>query len=96
MRFINIRVRGDLQFSLGRYKIWDLVAITNNISKYFVWKMKELGIYDIEPINKNLTWHNIRFGDRRITKLLDRILVSYYFIEDLIRIRHWIGLGGDF
>lgn len=50
---------------------------------------------DVEPIKFVHTWKNMRIGDVRDEKMLDRILVSKSIMDDPKRIRSCVEVGGE-
>jgi hypothetical protein len=46
-------------------------------------------------MNKTPTWINKRVGDDRVSNILDRFLFYEGVLNDYIRVRNWVGLGGD-
>jgi hypothetical protein len=58
----------DLNFSLKRSKIWDAIANIDVLSKYFVRKLDDLCLYDVELVKINHTCRNMHTRDGRIAK----------------------------
>jgi hypothetical protein len=54
------------------------------LSSYFIRKMEEVGLLDIEPTKLTPTWRNKRTGEARISKRLDRFLISEGFLDEVI------------
>jgi len=54
----------------------------------------EKHLLDIEPISLKPTWRNLRCGEGRVSKRLDRFLVSEQLVEGPYMIRQWVGSGG--
>jgi hypothetical protein len=86
---------GDLNFSIGEAEIWGPHAHRDNLSDYFIRKLEENKFFDIIPHRLNPTWRNMRSGDQRIAKILDRFLVNEGILNTTDNIRQWNGSGGD-
>ena len=67
---------GDLNFSLGHNEVWGPRARADSLTDFFVQKLVEKGLLDIEPVKLRPTWRNNRSGDARVAKRLDRFLVA--------------------
>jgi hypothetical protein len=59
--------------------------------------LKILGydVFGIEPIQLVSTWRNSRSGREGISKRLDRFLVAKKILEDIDRLKTWVGIGGS-
>jgi hypothetical protein len=64
-------IGGDLNFTLGASEIWGLATQIDCLQGYFLRKLEEVGLLDIEPTKLSPTWRNKRTKDDRITKRLD-------------------------
>jgi hypothetical protein len=51
-------VGGDLKFTLGASQVWGLEAHVDCLSCYFIKKLEELGLLDVEPAKLTPTWRN--------------------------------------
>ena len=49
---------GDLNFLLGHNEVWGPHAQVDSLAGYFVQKLMEKGLLDIEPVKLKLTWRN--------------------------------------
>eukprot|EP01018_Ginkgo_biloba_P039380 Gb_12932 [translate_table: standard] len=95
LRWDNIILGGDLNFPLGSSEIWGSKAQVDGLSGLFFRKLIDTGLIDIEPVKLKPTWRNKRLGDERITKRLDRFLVSESLLEDTLRLKQWVGSRGE-
>ena len=50
---------------------------------------------DLDPIKYNPTWNNIRTGETRIAKRLDRFLSAENLLGKDLMLRQWIDSGSD-
>lgn len=50
---------------------------------------------DIEPIKLNPNWKNIRVGEERIAKHLDRFLIREKLLDGPLQFQQWDGSGGE-
>jgi hypothetical protein len=66
---------GDLNFTLGASKVWGIVTQLDPLSRYFIRKLEETCLLDIEPSKLSPTWSNKRVGEARIAKRLDMFLI---------------------
>eukprot|EP01018_Ginkgo_biloba_P034237 Gb_24170 [translate_table: standard] len=73
---------GDLNFSLERSEIWVSVAQVDPLSNFFIKSLEEVGLYDIEPVKLRPTWSNKRVGEERMTKRIDRFLMSESILDE--------------
>eukprot|EP01018_Ginkgo_biloba_P023075 Gb_32325 [translate_table: standard] len=90
----NLIVGGDLNFVLGRAKIWGLSIHPNPLSNYFLKKLEVVDLLDVEPMKLSPTWRNLRVGEASIAKRLDKILIVKSLVNDKFRLRQWVGVGG--
>jgi hypothetical protein len=67
-------IRGDLNFTLGDYEILGPTTQKDPISDFFIEKLDEAGLFDIQTIKYNPTWRNLRLGDESVEKRLDIFL----------------------
>jgi len=49
-------VGGDLNFTLGASKFWGLIAQVDFLFGYFIKKMEQVGLLDIERTKITPTW----------------------------------------
>ena len=63
---------GDFNFSLGQNEVWGPRAHADSLKGFFVQKLVEKGLLDIEPVKLRPTWRNNRSGDARVAKRIDR------------------------
>ena len=87
-------IGGDLNLSLGQVEVWGPNARSDLLKEYFTWKLVERNWLDIERINIKPTWKTNRCGDGRVSKRLDRFLVSENLMDRQQYIRQWVGSGG--
>jgi hypothetical protein len=55
--------------------------------------MDEMGVCDLELVEFQPTWRNLRMGDERIQKRLGRFIL-FCFVFYVNRVRTWVGNGG--
>jgi hypothetical protein len=64
---------------------------SNNLGQllygYFLRKLEDSRLVDIEPAKLTPTWRNKRIGEERITKRLDRFLFFEPWLDDHVIIR---------
>ena len=61
---------------------------------YFVQKLVEKGLLDIEPVKLKPTWRNNRSGEARMAKRIDRFLAAEQLVDSFFLVRQWVGSGG--
>ena len=49
---------GDFNFSLGHNEVWGPHAQVDSLAGFFVQKLVEKGLLDIEPVKLKPTWRN--------------------------------------
>jgi hypothetical protein len=79
MEFWNLQdiiLGGDLNFSVGRVEVWGQVAKVDPLSDYFIQKLEDKGLIDVEPIKLRPTWWNKQVGVDMIAKRIDKFLIS--------------------
>jgi len=91
----SVVVGGDLNFTLGQTEIWGPQAQSDPQAGYFLQKLVEKNLLDIEPIKLKPTWRNNRGGDARVAKRLDRFLVAEQLVDRFFLVRQWVGSGGN-
>jgi hypothetical protein len=57
------------------------------LSRYFITKLEETGLLDIEPTKLSPTWSDKRVGDAIIAKRLEFFLIYEAFLHEFIRIK---------
>ena len=62
----------------------------------FVMNLEERGLCDVMSVRIGPTWRNKSVGSNNISMGIDRFLVLYGFLNDLLRINKWVGIGGDY
>ena len=67
----SIVMGDDLNFSLGHNEVWGPHAQVDSLAGFFVQKLMEKGLLDIEPVKLKPTWRNNRCGDARVAKIID-------------------------
>ena len=72
----SVVLGGDLNFSLGHNEVWGPHAQVDSLARFFVQKLIEKGLLDIEPVKIKPTWRNNRCGAARVAKRIDRFLVA--------------------
>ena len=77
----SVVMGGDFNFSLGHNEVLGPHAQVDSLAGFFVQKLMEKGLLDIEPIKLKPTWRNNRCGDARVAKRLDRFLVSEQMVD---------------
>jgi hypothetical protein len=85
---------GDLNFTLGALEVWGPATQVDYLLGYFLKKIEEVGMLDIEPTKLSPTWRNKRTSEAHIAKRLDWFLISKAFLKEAIRIRQWVTFGG--
>jgi len=91
----TVIIGGDLNFSLGHSEVWGPQARVDNLTDFFTHRLMNLNLLDIEPIRVKPTWRNMRSGDSRVAKRLDRFLVADSLVNRHFLMRQWIGSGGQ-
>jgi len=72
----HVFIGGDLNFTLGDNKIWGPSAKKDPLSNFFIHKLDDVGLFDIQPIKYAPAWRKMHFGDDRVAKRLDIFLLS--------------------
>lgn len=67
---------GDLNSTLGGHEIWGPRAQDNQLAGYFVQKLHECHLIDIDPIKLKPTWTNKRAREYKVANRLDHFLIS--------------------
>ena len=62
---------------------------------FFMSHIEEYGMIDIKPIILRSTWRNMGLGHVTISKRLDILIVSYWFMNDSMRLKKWIRSRGE-
>jgi len=88
-------IGGDLNFSLGPSEIWGPQARVDTLTDFFTHKLMDMNLIDVEPISIKPTWRNMRSGESRVAKRLDRFLVADSLVDRQFFLRQWIGSGGQ-
>ena len=67
----------------------------DSLAGYFVQKLMEKGLLDIEPVKLKPTWRNNRCGEARVAKRINRFLAVEQLVERFFMVRQWVGSGGS-
>jgi hypothetical protein len=81
-------VGGDLNFSLGNSKVWRHYTIFYPLTNYFLRNLDDCGLFGVAPVKLRLAWRNKRVDPDRISKRLDRFLMSEDFLNDSMRLNN--------
>lgn len=68
-------VGGDLNFTARASEVWGPAAQVDFLSRYFINKIKEVGLLHIELAKLSPTWRNKRTREACIIKRLDHFLI---------------------
>ena len=90
----SLMLGGDFNFSLGHNEVWGPHAQVDSLAGFFVQKLVEKGLLDIEPVKLKPPWRNNRSGDARVAKRIDRFLVAEQLVDRFFLVRQWVGSGG--
>ena len=83
----SVVVGGDLNFSLGQTEIWGPHAQADPQAGFFLQKLVEKNLLDVEPIKLKPTWRNNRGGEARVAKRMDRFLVAEQLVDRFFLVR---------
>ena len=83
-------VGGDLNFTLGQNEIWGPHAHADPLEGFFLQRLVEKNLLDIEPVKLKPTWSNNRGGEARVAKRLDRFLVAEQLVDRFFLVRQWV------
>jgi hypothetical protein len=90
----NLILGGDLNFSLGEAETWGPTARPDPLTTRLTHLLSSSGLLDITPRKLLPTWRNMRSGEARVEKHIDRFLVAETLLEEAFQVRQWIGAGG--
>jgi exonuclease III len=79
----GIILGGDLNFSLGAMKVWGPRSSLDPLTDYFTHLLDTLGLLDLSLAKLQPTWRNLRTGDARVSKCLDRFLLTEDLVDSL-------------
>jgi hypothetical protein len=91
----NLIIGGDFNFSLGEAESWGPSAHPDNQATFFNNLLSSKGLIDIAPLKLLPTWRNMRVGEARVAKRLDRFLISETLVMLPFQFHQWIGSGGE-
>eukprot|EP00253_Pinus_taeda_P008007 PITA_08007 len=86
---------GDLNFSLGRAEAWGPSAREDPLTDFFSQAFLDNKFTDPSPIKLKPTWRNRRSGEDKISKRLDRFLISEGLIQKVPLFRQWVEEVGN-
>jgi hypothetical protein len=66
------------------------------LADFFIHWLEEERLFDIQPTKFAPTWRNMRTGEARVAKRLDRFLLSEEFLQENLRFRQWVSSRGYF
>jgi hypothetical protein len=69
-------IGGDLNFNFDSLEIWGPVTYVDCLLGYFMRKMEEVGLVDIELSKLNSAWRNNKVGETWVAKRLYRFFIS--------------------
>jgi hypothetical protein len=85
---------GDINFTLGDCEICGSSAQKYTLYNFFIHKLDEANLFDIQTIKYIPTWKNIRMVDDRVAKRIDRFLLPEPFLQGYLHTRQWMASGG--
>ena len=85
----NMVLAGDLNLTLNWSEVWGKKAHPDPLAPFFSHLFSSHQLVDIAPASIGPTWRNGRSGDDRISKRLDRFLLSSSLIDHLPQHRVW-------
>jgi len=91
----GVIVGGDLNFSLGAVEFWVPHSTLDPLTNYFTHYIYSFGFLDLYPVKLQPTWRNLRTGDARVAKCLDRFLMMEDLVESLGLARQCVASGGE-
>jgi hypothetical protein len=86
---------GDLNVSLGESESWGPTAHPNRQAGFFIHLMASNDLIDLAPLKMLPTWKNMRTGEARVTKILDRFLIFEPIAMLPLQFRQRIGSRGE-
>jgi len=86
---------GDINLSLREAESWGPSAHPDNQVAFFSHLLFSKSLIDIAPLKLLPTWRNMRVGEARITKRLDRFLIYEPLAMLPFQFCQWIGSGGE-
>jgi len=86
---------GDLNFSLGVPEVWGPRAAPNPLNDFFLNYLEQWGLVDVEPQKFSPTWCNRWVGSDRVSKRLDRFLISDDLLDSFGLVRQCVTFGGE-
>jgi hypothetical protein len=69
-------IGGYLNFSLWILEIWGPTTQVDSLFTYFFGKLEDSSLIGIEPTKLSLTWRNKITRNARISKRIDRFMIS--------------------
>jgi hypothetical protein len=91
----NLLLGGYLNLSFGDVEVWGPSARPDPQSNMFSHFFSINGLIDLPPIKLLPSWWNMRTGDARVEKILDRFLVHESLLDYPLKFRQWISSGGE-
>jgi len=88
-------VGGDLKITLGALEIWGPSSQKDYLSSYFLKKMEEVELLDVEPTKLTPTLTNKRNKEAHIEKRLHWFFIYESFLDEATGIKQWASSGGD-
>lgn len=77
----------DLNLSIGDVESWGPLATPDPLSDFFLNLLDSKGLLNIDLLKIRPTWSNRRIGQQRISKRLDRFLISKNMLNDSSLVR---------
>jgi hypothetical protein len=65
------------------------------LTDYLLHYLDTLGLLDLLMVKLQPTWRNFRTGDARVSKRLDRFLLSVDLVDSLGFAHQWVASGGE-
>lgn len=85
----HLLLAGDFNITLSSAETWGKDARLDNLCAYLYDFFEDLGLNDIAPIPLSPTWCNDRLDDGKISKRLDRFMLSDRLLSNLHKFRTW-------
>jgi hypothetical protein len=71
------------------------VVHVDPLTDYFIQRMDETSLINLEHNKGSPTWRNKRIVVDSIAKMINIFILSKGFVNDQYKIRQWVGFDGD-
>lgn len=92
MRDLDIIIGGNLNLTISSCEVWGVNSRLESLASFFNDLFSSSGPIDVHCSPQVPTQRNGREGDARVSKILDRFLISESLLMTFKKFQSWVGV----